>query len=227
MSSATAKLRRTTRASIDGVTMFTVHPTCRSSKLTTHGGPSSVCCCGDRCRQRRYEGASLRVSQNNQNCDASMRYSCGALPGGRGSSGARTQGAWRATHASDRGRSIREASTATRDADQMTEAKMLKGTETPRRSSTPATTTASSKRPPPKDCPALKSRKTPTTKTTASRNQAANTNTTRRTIRPRSDLQIQQRRRARNRTEPDLYLRRTGRAHQNQTHHRPGDHIRL
>ena len=55
-----------------------------------------------------------------------------------------------------------------------------------RRSSTPATTTDKSKRPPPKACPARKSRKTPTTKTTASRNQAANTNTTRLTTRPRS-----------------------------------------
>src|SRR5579862_1720637 len=37
------------------------------------------------------------------------------FPEGRGSSGARTQGAWRAMHASERGQSIREAPTAVRD----------------------------------------------------------------------------------------------------------------
>src|SRR5262249_41638558 len=36
------------------------------------------------------------------------------LPGGCGPSGARTQGAWRAMHASERGQSIREAPTAVR-----------------------------------------------------------------------------------------------------------------
>ena len=52
------------------------------------------------------------------------------------------------------------------DADQMTEVKMLKGTETLASLSTPATATARSKRRPPKVYPAQKSQKTRTTKTT-------------------------------------------------------------
>ena len=72
------------------------------------------------------------------------------------------------------------------DADQMTEVKMDKGTETLASLAYTRDKDGQVTKTTPKVCPALKSRKTPTTKTIVSRNTAApNTNTTPQTTPPK------------------------------------------